>query len=523
MKAPRDLFTTHTGIQPILAQFAAHLGISDADNFDRYKDEAALLADSLGDFQRAAWHLVEPTTPYVHNWHIDCIAEHLEAISHGHLQNLVINIPPRHEKSLNVAVFWPCWVWATQPSFRWLFSSYSSQLSMRDSVKCRRIIQSAWYQQRWGHVFRLTTDQNVKHRFENDCTGVRLATSVGGIGTGEGGDVIVVDDPHNVKDGESELRREEVLRWWDEAMTTRLNDPTKGAKVIVMQRVHERDLTGHVLEQGGYHHLCLPARWEPTVQIETGIGWTDPRVEEGQLLWPERFPEYVMDDMERAMGPYAAAGQLQQRPSPRKGGMFDSSDFKIVEQMPPGMEYWVRYWDKAGTAGGGAHTAGVLMGCTDTEPPTYVVADVARGQWAANDREDRIKSIAWADVQRLGGIEEVLFVVEQEPGSGGKESAEHTIDNLDGLRVEAHRPTGDKFVRADPLAGTTKAGRVCVLRGEWNEPYLREMDHAGPGARYLDQMDASAGAFAKLNEQRRRSVVSVAPQGMTKASYWRGG
>lgn len=467
--------------------------------------------------------MVEPTTRYIHNWHIDCIAEHLEAVSHGLIQNLVINIPPRHEKSLNVAVFWPCWVWATRPSFRWLFSSYAQTLSTRDSVKCRSIIRSPWYQQRWGKVFQLTSDQNVKHRFENNRTGVRIATSVGGVGTGEGGDILVVDDPHNVLEGESELKRAETLRWWGETMTTRLNDPETGGKVIVMQRVHEKDLTGHVLAQGGYHHLCLPARYEPTVQIETGIGWTDPRTSEGELLWPERFSEEVLSEMEVELGPYAAAGQLQQRPAPRRGGLFDSSDFKVQEEVPAGVVLWVRYWDKAGTAGGGAYSCGVLMGCTDTEPPLYVVADVERGQWDANVREERIRSTAVRDTSQLGGVEAVLFVIEQEPGSGGKESAEATIDNLDGYRVKADRPTGDKFVRADPLAGSIKAGRVYVLRRDWTEPYLREMDHAGPGAKYLDQMDASAGAFNKLNELRRGIVVSVAPQSITQTSYWRRG
>jgi hypothetical protein len=162
-------------------------------------------------YVREAWHIAEPATKYVHGWHIDAIAEHLQAVNRGEIRNLLINIPPRHSKSLLVSVFWPTWVWSWNPSVRWLFASYAQSLSTRDSVKSRRLIESPWYQTQWGHRFRLTYDQNQKVRFDNDRTGYRLATSVGGSATGEGGDVIVADDPHNVKDGESEAERESVL------------------------------------------------------------------------------------------------------------------------------------------------------------------------------------------------------------------------------------------------------------------------------------------------------------------------
>ena len=262
---------------------------------------------SLSVYQRAAWHVVEPHVPYVHNWHIDAITDHLEAVTRGEIRNLLINIPPRHEKSLNVSVFWPTWVWTSQAYVQWLYSSYVQALSTRDSVKCRRLIQSPWYQERWGHVFQMTGDQNVKTRYENNENGYRIATSVGGVGTGDGGDVIVVDDPHNVLEGESDKKREEVLVWWDEVMSTRLNDPQTGAKVIVMQRVHERDLSGHVLAQGGYEHLMIRTEYVPTTYVSV-TGFKDPRTEEDELLWPERFTKKVIDDMKVVLGDYAFSG-----------------------------------------------------------------------------------------------------------------------------------------------------------------------------------------------------------------------
>ena len=240
---------------------------------------------SLREFVRQAWAVVEPATEYVPGWHLDGIVDHLEAVTRGQIRNLLINMPPRHMKSLAVAVFWPCWEWIDHPERRWLFASYAAALSIRDSLKCRRLIESSWYQANWGERFRLTSDQNTKGRFENDKSGYRLATSVAGAATGEGGDRIVVDDPHNVNEAESDTVRHSVLDWWDLVMTTRLNDPKTGARVIVMQRVHDDDLSGHVLAQGGYEHLCLPAEYEEGHSIITSIGWSDPRTVAGELLW----------------------------------------------------------------------------------------------------------------------------------------------------------------------------------------------------------------------------------------------
>ena len=199
-----------------------------------------------------------------------------------------------------------------------------ASLSIRASLKCRRLVESPWYQANWGDRFQLTGDQNAKQRFENNKSGYRLATSVGGTATGEGGDRIVVDDPHNVNEAESELVRRGVLEWWDQVMSTRLNDPKRGTKVIVMQRVHEADLAGHVLTQGGYEHLCLPAEYEGPTRC-TVIGWSDPRDEPGQLLWAERFGPDEIQALKRSMGSYAAAGQLQQRPAPAEGGASSSA------------------------------------------------------------------------------------------------------------------------------------------------------------------------------------------------------
>src|SRR5579862_8651315 len=202
------------------------------------KVERELATRSLSEFVRQAWQVVEPSTPFVPGFHIDAIIEHLEAVTRGEIRNLLINVPPRHMKSLLVSVFWPAWEWIAHPERRWLYSSYAASLSIRDSVKFRRLIESPWYQSRWGDRFSLTSDQNTKVRVDNSRSGYRIATSVGGSATGEGGDRIICDDPHNVQEVESDSVRKGTLDWWDVVMSTRVNDPKTSAMVVVMQRCH---------------------------------------------------------------------------------------------------------------------------------------------------------------------------------------------------------------------------------------------------------------------------------------------
>jgi hypothetical protein len=284
------------------------------DDIDR-----ELATRRLRDFVLQAWAVLEPSTPFVQGWHIDAIIEHLEAVTNGQIRNLLINVPPRHMKSLLVSVFWPSWEWMRWPERRWLYSNYAASLSIRDSIKCRRLIESPWYQARWGD--------------DNDPSGYRLATSVGGAVTGEGGDRIICDDPHNVQEAESDSVRKSTVDWFGVVMSNRVNDPKTAARVVVMQRCHQQDLSGHLLEQGGWDHLCLPAEYEGPTR-GTSIGLVDTRENHGELLWPDHFGPQEIDSLKRSLGSYAAAGQLQQRPSPLEGGLLKRA--------------WWRFWQPHG-------------------------------------------------------------------------------------------------------------------------------------------------------------------------------
>lgn len=314
------------------------------------------------------------------------LSEHLEAVTAGEIRRLIVNIPPRTMKSLTTAAFWPAWEWLDAAHIRWLFASYAADLSTRDSVKCRRLIESKGGRrdgtllERVGYQgllallrdepWSITSDQNAKTKYETTETGMRLATSVGGVATGEGGDRIVVDDPLNAKQARSEAERSFANRWWDETMTTRFNNDAATA-VIVMQRLHEDDLTGHLLEQGGWHHLCLPAEYDPShkfvypsrvtlpkrevgkVNAEGEVETVtlperelpgDPRTEEGELLEPVRLSPRRLDELKRSLGSYGYAGQMLQLPAPDEGGMFKRSWWKRYSDPPP-FQSVVASWD----------------------------------------------------------------------------------------------------------------------------------------------------------------------------------
>lgn len=238
------------------------------------------------------------------------------------------SLTPTHNSSI-CSIAFPAWIWAQKhisstsgPGVPLLHASYALSLAMRDSVKCRRLIESPWYQSLWGDRFSLVGDQNTKGRFQNDKKGERLITAVDARVTGEGGNIIVVDDPNAANEALSEASIYACTEWWDGTMSTRLNDSKTGAFVVIQQRLGESDLTGHILETDtGWTHLCLPMKYEPERSFVSSIGWEDPRTEPGELLWPDRFDAQQVVELEKRLGPWKAAGQLMQRPEPQGGGV----------------------------------------------------------------------------------------------------------------------------------------------------------------------------------------------------------
>jgi predicted phage terminase large subunit-like protein len=315
---------------------------------------------SLASFVQQAWHIIEPGQPYIHGWHIDFICAHLEAITDGvtfdedgtFYNRLLVNVPPGTMKSLLIGVFWPAWEWGPRnlPHMRYVCASHSQDLAIRDSLRMRRLVKSEWYQGLWGDRVVLTSDQDAKAKFETTATGFRQACAFEGI-TGYRGDRVIIDDPHSVDDANSDAKRETATNLFKEAVTSRLNNPDRSAIVVVMQRLHERDVSGVILESDmGYDHIMLPMRYDPLRAAPTMLGYEDPRTERDELLFPQRFPQNVVDRDEAAMGPYATAGQYAQSPEPRGGGIIKDSWWQVWERSEyPDIEYVVASLDTAYT------------------------------------------------------------------------------------------------------------------------------------------------------------------------------
>jgi predicted phage terminase large subunit-like protein len=457
-------------------------------------------AQSLHRFVKGAWHLVEPDQAFRDNWHVHALCGLLEDVTRGEIKRLLINIPPGTAKSLIVSVFWPAWVWVNNPAKRFLTASYAQELSNRDAEKHRDIVVSDWYRSQWPTV-QLKAGSNAKTAFNTTARGWRLATSVGGRGTGLHPDFIVIDDPHKVADTDdgggivanAGALRKKAISWFSKTISTR--GASRGAAiVIIMQRLHQDDLSGHVLtapDALSWVHVCLPMRAEPLERMpETkATRWKgDPR-QPGELLWPALFPEDKVAQLERVLTPTPAAGQLQQRPTPEGGALFKVGRFKVIPELPRDVVAWCRFWDAAGTEGAGDWTAGALVG--KRAAGTFVVADMARGQWSTGVVDNKIQQQAYIDGPKVRVREE------QEPGSSGKAVVESRKRLLAGYDYHGVRSTGDKTTRAKPLANQVEAGNVELVAGPWVQRFLDECE-VFPFGTNDDQVDAATGGFNEL-------------------------
>lgn len=340
-------------------------------------DDDGVRQGGLIAFVRYFWPILEPETPFVDGWPLWAMCEHLEAVTAGKITRLLMNVPPGSMKSLLVNVFWPAWEWGPmgKSHFRYVTFSYSASLTERDNGKFRDLVTSDGYRRLYGGGERGVSVRNkTTLKVYNTRTGWKLASSVGGVGTGERGDRIILDDPHNVKDAESETVRNETVRWFRESLSSRFNND-QTAFVIIMQRVHEDDVSGVILSLGlDYTHLMIPMEYEWKRQTdgdenpkETTIGWSDPRwidpdeagsldtaIEEadGSLAWPDRFSPDAVERLKKELGPYAYAGQYQQAPAPRGGGLFKTDWWQLWEppdgKFPP-CEYICASLDSAFT------------------------------------------------------------------------------------------------------------------------------------------------------------------------------
>lgn len=467
---------------------------------------------SLYRFVRRFWSVLHPGRPFVEGptvggkvqppWSVAAICAHLEAVSRGEIKRLLINVPPGCMKSLVCSVFWPAWEWLRRPGLCYISASYKEALAIRDNRRCRMVVESDLYRAIAPHV-ELAADQSAKVRFDTTAQGFKIGCSIRSM-TGERGDRVVIDDAHNVLEGESEAVRLETVRAFAESVPTRVTDDN-AAIVLIGQRVHEEDCYA-VARDLGYVHLCLEMerQLDHPENKPTAIGFVDPRAEEGELLWPERFPraavEEIKDQMRAMGGTYAEAAQLDQRPAPRGGGMFQRDDFEYVDRAPAGGDVW-RGWDLAASVEpGAAYTAGVLI--RRAPDGRFYVEDARRGHLKPGAVEDFILATAREDGPT------VPISIPQDPGQAGKSQKRALAALLAGFRVTFSPETGDKVTRAKPFAAQCEGGNVFLVRGPWNRDFVSELV-SFPAGKRADQVDAVSRSFGELIRSRPRHRLAA--------------
>jgi predicted phage terminase large subunit-like protein len=449
---------------------------------------------TLRGFTTNHWKTLEPAMELKYGWAMDAVDDHLAACHKGQIKRLLINIPPGFMKSLKAGVFFPAWMWGpmARPSLRILGAAFKQDHAIRDAEKMRDLVSSDLYQDLYPHV-RLK-GRGAADDWDNTATGWRKGKPIKSL-TGDRGDFVIVDDPHSVEGADSETQRQATVRVMRETIPTRLNDPDKSVIIVIMQRIHEDDVSGMIIaEKLGYDHLMLPMKFDPQRRCTTSIGFTDPRKYPDELLFPERFTPEAVARTEKEMTAYAVSGQMQQRPVPREGGLFQRTDFEIVDFLPMGGTD-ARAWDLAGTKKSQLSpnpdwTVG-LKG-KRISSGTFFITDMIRMRTTPGKVAAAIKNAATQDTRSC------YIRIPQDPAQAGKMQAEFIVSLLAGWPLTVERVGGDKVTRAQAAATQAEHGKIKLLRGEWNEAFLNEVC-SFPSSTHDDIVDALSDLIAELS------------------------
>jgi predicted phage terminase large subunit-like protein len=436
--------------------------------------DCELAKRKFSNFVKMAWEVVEPNAPMAWGWALETMCEHLEAVERGEIKRILINVPPGFMKSLLVGVFFPAWVWGAKnkQSLRFLSTAHKQDLAVRDNLKCRRIVTSKWYRDRWG--VELTGDQNAKTKFENTQTGFREAMAFTSM-TGSRGDFVILDDPLSVDQANSEAGLRAAELTFTEALPTRLNND-ESKIIVIMQRLHERDTSGIITSRElGYDHLCLPMRHESGRVFVTKLGKVDKRTTDGELLFPERFSENQVRELEKTLGSHAVAGQLQQRPAPREGNLIKIDWFKSYS-TPPKIKQRIIVADTAATDGKHSDWSVIGVFGIGEDNKTYILGwyrdrvvfhkllEAARGI---------IEQETNRDVERFG--RNITFYIEN--ASSGIQLLQELKRDYRGVRIQdIKRERGlNKRARVERVLQHIEAGVVHLPQdGRWCDEFLNE-------------------------------------------------
>lgn len=485
--------------------------------------DAGLCAKRFRHYVQRAWNEIDPS-PFIANWHVDAICDHLQACFDGQIQKLIINVPPGTAKSMLCGVMFPSWAWIRRPSWQFLSASYEQGLATRDAVKARELMKGEWYT-RWFRgpnapydftPWEFSGDQDNKTDYKNTAMGRRMALGVGGKGTGYRGDVLLIDDPLNAKDAHSEIKRETCIRWKDETMSSRFNVKEKAVEILIMQRLHENDLTGHLLRKGGWEHLSLPAEYECAKRARTkllykGKPWEDPRKEEGDLLFPALLSKPVLDGLKKDLGSYAYAGQYQQRPVPAGGGVLkrhwfnrrwllpDQQPVEGFECRPVPIQFdHISVWTDAAFKKT-EDSDRVAIGVFGVKGPDLYLLHLVWDRMGFNETVAHLMNIRNTWPQLHG-----LYIEDKANGSAIIETLRAKIAGV--IPVE---PDGGKESRINAVAPFIESGNLWLpLSSAWVEDYVVEAC-SFPKAPHDDAIDMTAYALTHYCAKRYSTILEA--------------
>lgn len=472
--------------------------------------ERELCRRGLAEFAKRAWRVLEPATELKWGWALDAICLHLEAVTKGEITRLLMNVPPGSMKSLLTGVIWPAWEWGPRgmPHMRYIGTAHEEALAIRDSRKCRDLVKSEWFQRLWP--LELASDLDGKREFGNIHKGVRQARSFTSM-TGVRGDRVILDDPSSADAANSEARLEATRIAFTETLPTRINSE-KSAIVVVMQRLNEKDVSGVILSMGlPYVHLCIPMRFEPDRRCTTAIGWTDPRTTEGELMFPERFAEEQVRELEKTLGSYGTAGQLQQRPAPRGGGIINTAWFTYWRGIvPPALDFRFITADTAQkTSEQNDFSVAQCWGRSTTGKA--VLLDQLRGKWEAPELLTQVRAF-WIKhlddplpVYRAATLRG-LYVEDKVSGTGLIQTMRR-----EGIPVVPVQRNKDKISRGYDAAPFIESGNVALPEdAPWLSDFLAEVS-AFPSGAHDDQLDPMFDAINLAQRMPALKQANVTP------------